>query len=111
MGKLKKSDSYIILEELMQKRLLVIKPKGLISWLSNLENTGQITEQESKDLLTLAELLDIYNVPFTEHSFMRLRTNLYLHPCMLPKDPILSTLMGAMSSLIFVKDFLLDRIV
>ena len=85
---MKKSESYLILEELMQKRLLVIQPDGLISWLNNLENTGQITEKEGKDLRTLAELLNIYNIPFTEHSFMRLRTNLYLHPSMIQTNPI-----------------------
>ena len=79
----KKSDSYLILEQLIQKRLLVIKPAELITWLNNLENTGQITEQESKDLLTLAEQLNIYNLPLTEYSFMLLSTNLYLHPSML----------------------------
>lgn len=88
---MKTSESYLILEDLMQKRLLVIQPDGLISWLNNLENTGQITEQENKDLLTLAKLLNIYNVPNTEYSFMRLRTNLYLHPCLLSADNIHST--------------------
>ena len=67
----------------MQKRLLAIKPAQLVTWLNNLENTGQITEQESKDLLTLAEQVDIYNLPFTECTFLLLRTNLYLHPSML----------------------------
>jgi hypothetical protein len=74
----------------MQKRLLVIQPDGLISWLNHLENTWQISEQESKDLLALADLLNIYNVPFAEYSFTRLRTNLYLHPCMIETDPPLS---------------------
>ena len=81
---MKKSDSYLILEQLIQKRLLVIKPAGLITWLNNLESTGQITEQESKELLTLAEQLNIYNLPLTEYSFLLLRTDLYLHPSMLP---------------------------
>ncbi len=84
MWRLKKSDSYLILEQLIQKRLLVIKPAGLITWLNNLENTGQITEQESKDLLTLAEQMNIYNLSFTEYTFLLLRTDLYLHPSMMP---------------------------
>ena len=78
------SDSYLILEQLIQKRLLVIKPAVLIIWLHNLESTSQITAQESKDLLTLAEQLNIYNVPLTEYSFLLLRTDLYLHPSLLP---------------------------
>ena len=82
---MKKSDSYLILEGLIQKRLLVIKRSELVTWLNNLENTGQITAQESKDLLTLAEQLNIYNLPLTEYSFLFLSTDLYLHPSMLPK--------------------------
>lgn len=74
----------------MQKRLLVIQPAGLITWLNNLENTGQITEQESRDLLILAEQLNIYDLSLSECSFM-LHNNLYLHPSMLSADPILST--------------------
>ena len=85
---LDKSESYLILEQLMQKRLLVTKPPILINWLNNLENTGQITEQESQDLLRLAEQLKIYDLPFAEQSFLMLRTDLYLHPCMLVTDPI-----------------------
>jgi hypothetical protein len=85
---LDKSESYLILEQLMQKRFLVIKPPILITWLNNLENTGQITEQESKDLLTLAEQLNIYDLPFAEQSFLMLRTDLYLHPCILTTAPI-----------------------
>jgi hypothetical protein len=81
---MKNSDSYLILEQLIQKRLLVIKPAELITWLNNLERTGQITEQENKDLLTLAEQLNIYNLPLTEYTFLMLRTDLYLHPSMLP---------------------------
>ena len=81
---MKSSESYLILEQLIQKRLLVIKPAGLITWLNNLESTGQITEQEGKDLLTLAEQLNVYNLPFTEYTFLLLRTDLYLHPSMLP---------------------------
>lgn len=77
---MKKSDSYLILEGLIRKRLLVIKPTELIVWLNNLENTAQITAQESKDLLTLAEQLNIYNLPSTEYSFMLFLTNLYVHP-------------------------------
>lgn len=82
---MKKSDSYLILEELIQKRLLVIKPAELITWLNNLESTGQITAQESKDLLTLAEQLNIYNLPLTEYSFLFLSTDLDLNPSKLPK--------------------------
>ena len=77
------SDSYLILQELIQKRLLVIQPAQLVTWLDNLETTGQITEQENKDLLTLAEQLDVYNVPLTEYSFLRMRKNLYMHPSLL----------------------------
>ena len=80
---MKSSDSYLILEELMQKRLLAIKPDQLGTWLDNLENTGQITKQENNDLFTLAEHLDIYTTPLTEYTFLRLRTDLYLHPSML----------------------------
>ena len=81
---MKKSDSYLILEQLIQKHLLVIKPAELITWLNNLESTGQITEQENKDLITLAEQLNIYNLHMTEYSFLLLRTDLYLHPSMVP---------------------------
>ena len=80
---MKPSDSYLILEELIQKRLLAIKPDQLVAWLDNLENTGQMTEQENKDLLALAEQLDIYSVPFTEYTFLRMRKNLYMHPSLL----------------------------
>lgn len=80
---MKESDSYPILEQLIQKRLLVLKPAQLVAWLDNLENTGQITEQENKDLLTLAEQLDIYNLPFTEYTFLRLRNDFYMHPSLL----------------------------
>ena len=80
---MKPSDSYRILEELIQKRLLAIKPDQLVAWLDNLENTGQITGQENGDLLALAEQLDIYNVPLTEYTFLRMRKNLYLHPSLL----------------------------
>ena len=80
---MKPSDSYRILEELIQKRLLAIKPDQLVAWLDNLENTGQITGQENRDLLALAEQLDIYNVPLTEYTFLRMRKNLYLHPSLL----------------------------
>jgi hypothetical protein len=88
---LKKSDTYLILEQLIQKRLLVIQPAGLITWFNNLENTGQINAQESRDLLVLAEQLDIYNASFSEHSFLLLHTNFYLHPCMLHTDSIFPT--------------------
>ena len=67
----------------MQKRLLAIQPEQLVAWLDNLENTGQITGQENKDLLKLAEQLDIYNLPLTEYTFLRMRKNLYLHPSLL----------------------------
>ena len=77
------SDSFLTLEELIQKRLLAIKPDQLIAWLDNLENTGQITEQENKDLLTFAKQLGIYNVPLTEYTFLRMRKNLYIHPSLL----------------------------
>jgi hypothetical protein len=80
---LKQSDSYLILEGLIQNRLLAIKPAQLVAWLDNLENTGQITKQENKDLLTLAEQLDIYNLPFSEYTFLRLRNDLYMHPSLL----------------------------
>lgn len=101
---MKKSDSFLIVEQLIQKRLLVIDPAGLMTWLNNLENTGQITGQEHKNLLRLAEHLDIYNVHFTEHSFMLLHNNLYLHPSMLSPDPIASTQMGIASMLAAVKN-------
>jgi hypothetical protein len=84
---MKNSDSYLILEQLIQKRLLVIKPAELITWLNNLERTGQITEQENKDLLTLAEQLNIYNLPLTEYTFLMLRTDLYLHPSCKSRKP------------------------
>jgi hypothetical protein len=80
MRRLQKSDSYLILEQLIQNRLLCIKPAELITWLNNLESKGQISEQESQDLLTLAEQLNIYSLPFTECSFLFLHTDLYLHP-------------------------------
>ena len=80
---MKSSDSYLIVKGLIEKRLLAIKPVQLVAWLDNLENTGQINEQENKDLLTLAEQVDIYNLPFTEYTFLRVRDDLYLHPCML----------------------------
>lgn len=79
------SDSYLILEGLIQKRLLVIRRVELITWLNNLESTGQITAQESKDLLTLAEKLNIYNLVLTEYSFLLVSSDLYLHPSTLPK--------------------------
>ena len=85
---MKESDSYLILEELIQKRLLVITPAELITRLNNLEHMGKITEQESRDLFTLAGKLSIYNVSLTEYSFRKLRTDLYLHPSLLPPDPI-----------------------
>jgi hypothetical protein len=67
----------------MHKRLLAIQPEQLVAWLDNLENTGQISGQENKELLKLAEQLDIYNVPLTEYTFLRMRKNLYLHPSLL----------------------------
>jgi hypothetical protein len=79
------SDSYLILEGLIQKRLLVIRRAELIIWLNNLENIAQITAQESKDLLTLAETLNIYNLLLTEYSFLLVSRDLYLHPSTLPK--------------------------
>ena len=60
---MEKSDSYLILELLIKKRLLVIRRVELINWLNNLERTEQISHQESKDLLTLAEKLEIYDLP------------------------------------------------
>ena len=58
---------------------------GEMTWLNNLESTGQITAQESKDLLTLAEKLNIYNLVLTEYSFLLVSSDLYLHPSTLPK--------------------------
>ena len=79
------SDSYLILEGLIQKRLLVIRRVELITWVNNLENTGQISAQERKDLLTLAEKLNIYDLPLTEYSFLLVSSDWYLHPSALPK--------------------------
>lgn len=81
---MEKAESYLILEQLIQKRLLVIRRVEFINWLNNLEGTGQINHQESKDLLTLAEKLEIYDVPIADYPFRLLLTDLYPHLSMPP---------------------------
>jgi hypothetical protein len=81
---MEKSESYLILEHLIQKRLLVIRRVEFINWLNNLERTGQISDRESKDLLTLAEKLEIYDLPIADYPFLFLLTYLYPYPSMLP---------------------------
>ena len=77
------SDSYLFLEGLIQKRLLVIGPDDLINWLNNLERTGQISSEESQGLLTLAEQLNIYDLPAAEYPILFAISDFYLHPFML----------------------------
>ena len=45
----------------MEKDLLVIRHKELVEWFDRLQAKGQITEQESKDLLHLADQLKIFD--------------------------------------------------
>lgn len=54
------SDAYSIIKALMEKSLLVIRPKELVEWLERLQAKGQITEEERKDLLQLADQLHIF---------------------------------------------------
>ena len=60
------SDAYSIIEALMEKSLLVIRQQQFIGWLYRLQSTRQITEEEIKDLLQLAEQLKIYDIPICE---------------------------------------------
>ena len=56
------SDAYSIIKALMEKSLLIIRQEELIGWLSRLEARGQITEEESRDLLQLADQLRIFDL-------------------------------------------------
>jgi hypothetical protein len=60
------SDAYSIIKALMEKRLLAIRPKELFEWLDRLQAKGHITEEESKDLLQLADKLKIFDLPISE---------------------------------------------
>ena len=55
------SDAYSIIKALMKKDLLVIRQKELVEWFDRLQAKGQITEEESKDLLQLADQLKIFD--------------------------------------------------
>ena len=55
------SDAYSILKALIEKDLLVIRQKELVEWLDRLQAKGQITEDESRDLLQLADQLKIFD--------------------------------------------------
>jgi hypothetical protein len=56
------SDAYSIIKALLDKSLLVIRHKELVEWLDRLQARGQITEEESKDLLQLADQLKIFDL-------------------------------------------------
>lgn len=56
------SDAYSIIRALMEKSLLCIRHKELVEWLDRLQSKGQITEDESKDLLQLADQLKIFDL-------------------------------------------------
>jgi hypothetical protein len=56
------SDVYLLIKALMEKSLLVIRRKELVEWLDRLQARGQIAEEESKDLLQLADRLKIFNL-------------------------------------------------
>lgn len=56
---MEKSDAYSIIKALMEKRLLVIRRKELVEWLDRLQVKRQITKEETKDLLQLADRLKI----------------------------------------------------
>ena len=56
------SDAYSIIKALMEKSLLVIRPKEFVEWLDRLQVKGQITEEERKDLLQLADQLNIFEL-------------------------------------------------
>ena len=71
------------MEHLIQKRLLVIGPDEFINWLKNLDHTGQISSEERKDLLTLAEQLNIYDLPMAEYLILFAISDFYLQPFML----------------------------
>lgn len=45
----------------MEKSLLVIRRNELVEWLARLQVKGQITEEESQDLLQLADQLKIFD--------------------------------------------------
>jgi hypothetical protein len=55
------SDAYSIIKALMEKSLLLIRHEELVEWLDRLQARGQITEDESKDLLQLAHRLKIFD--------------------------------------------------
>lgn len=55
------SDAYSIIKALIEKHLLVIRRKELVEWLDRLQAMGQITEEESKDLLQLADQYKIFD--------------------------------------------------
>jgi hypothetical protein len=60
------SEAYSIINALMEKSLLVIQHQELVEWLDRLQSKGQITEEEIKDLLQLADELKIYDLPISE---------------------------------------------
>lgn len=56
------SDAYSIIKALIEKSLLVIRPKEFVEWLDRLQVKGQITAEERKDLLQLADQLNIFEL-------------------------------------------------
>jgi hypothetical protein len=60
------SYAYSIIKALIEKNLLVIQHQGLVEWLDRLQSKGEIREEEIKDLLQLANQLQIYDVPGSE---------------------------------------------
>ena len=55
------SDAYSIIKELIERRLLVIQRTELVGWLDRLQENGQITEEESKELLQLAHRHKVFD--------------------------------------------------
>ena len=55
------SDAYSIIKSLIEQRLLIIRRQELVAWLERLEAGAQITEDESKDLLRIADTLRIFD--------------------------------------------------
>ena len=62
------SDAYSIIKALMEKSLLIIRHKELGEWLDRLQAKWQITEEESKELLQLADQLKIFDLLNTNNS-------------------------------------------
>ena len=56
------SDAYSIIKALIEKSLLMIRPGELVEWLDRLQAKRQITEQERKTLLQLADQLNIFEL-------------------------------------------------